>query len=120
MFTILYICITLELIVIISLLITKNNRNKLLNLTKEHAEHIDRIRKEHSETIENIRIDTLKREDVRSRQWIESEKETLNVLNGVSIILDLNDKISRSDTQKILIEINKLHELIEEYNNKAK
>ena len=53
----------------------------------------------------------LKREEERSRQWIESEKETLNVLNGVSILLDLSEKIGRVESEKIL---NKLEEIEEQ------
>lgn len=86
----------------------KNKTIKIESLQQQHVAKIDNIRKEHTETLEKIRIEMLMREEERSRQWIESEKETLNVLNGVSILLDLSDKIGRVESEKI---INKLDEL---------
>lgn len=55
----------------------------------------------------------LKREDERSRQWIESEKETLHVLSGVSNILDLNEKISKFESEKILTKLAEIQKKIE-------
>jgi hypothetical protein len=58
---------------------------------------------------------------------MESEKETLHVLNGVSTILELGDKLTKSDTDKILkrlteIEdaLKKLVELQEEFKKTLK
>ena len=78
-------------------------------LQQQHVARVDIIRKEHSEKLENIRIEMLKREEDRSRQWIESEKETLHVLNGVSNLLELSDKVDKIEfnkINKILIAIN--------------
>lgn len=75
---------------------------------QQYAAKVDGIRKEHSDTLEKIRLEMLKREEERTRQWMESEKETLHVLNGVSILLDLSDKIGRVESEKIL---NKLEEI---------
>ena len=55
----------------------------------------------------------LKREEERSRQWIESEKETLHVLNGVSMLLDLSDKISRVESEKIIKKLDELKIIVE-------
>lgn len=82
-------------------------------LQQQHIAKIDNIRKEHTNKLENLRIEMLRREEERSRQWMESEKETLHVLNGVSNLLDLTDKIGRVDSEKILSKINEIQEKIE-------
>ena len=43
----------------------------------------------------------LKREDDRIRQWMESEKETLHVLTGVSRLLELSDKVDKVELKTI-------------------
>ena len=45
--------------------------------------------------------------------WIESEKETLHVLNGVSNLLDLTDKIGRVDSEKILKKLDEIQSKVE-------
>ena len=79
---------------------------------RQHVAKIDIIRKEHSTTLENIRVEMLKREGERSRQWIESEKETLHVLNGVSTLLDLSEKIGRVESDKILKKLDEIQSQI--------
>ena len=88
----------------------KNIELKLIQ--QQHVAKIDIIRKEHSDTLEKIRVEMLKREDERGRQWMESEKETLHVLNGVSTLLDLSEKISRVESEKILKVLAELMEKI--------
>jgi hypothetical protein len=89
---------------------------------QQYAAKIDVIRKEHAETLEKIRVDMLNREQERTRQWIESEKETLHVLNGVSNLLDLNEKINKFESDKILEKLNeiqiKVEKLTDNNNNK--
>jgi hypothetical protein len=98
-------------IVIIKYSSKKNAKIKLMQ--QQHAAKIDIIRNDHSNTLERIRVEMLKREEERSRQWIESEKETLNVLNGVSMLLDLNDKMGRIESDKILKKLEEIREKIE-------
>lgn len=78
----------------------KTAETKLLQ--QQHAARIDVLRKEYNETMEKLRTEMLKREEDRSRQWMESEKETLRVLNGVSSLLDLSEKIGRVESEKIM------------------
>lgn len=85
----------------------KNNEIKLIQ--QQQISKIDNIRKDHSEKLEGIRHEMLKREEERTRQWIESEKETLHVLNGVSNILDLSEKINRVESDKILNILQEIH-----------
>ena len=96
---------------IMKLLRNKTNDGKLMQ--QQHVAKIDIVRKEHAETLEKIRIEMLKREEERSRQWIESEKETLHVLNGVSMLLDLNDKIEKNQSEKILSKLEEIRKKIE-------
>jgi len=88
--------------------VLKKKSNDMKQMQLQHVEKIDVIRKEHLNNLENLRIEMLKREEERTRQWMESEKETLYVLNGISNLLDLTDKIARVDSEKIL---NKLDEI---------
>lgn len=75
--------------------VMKQKSSELGSSQKQHLARIDNIRKEHTEKLENLRVEMLKREEERSRQWIESEKETLHVLNGVTSLLDLSDRVEK-------------------------
>lgn len=86
---------------------------EMKHVQQQHVAKVDIIRKEHSDTLEKIRVEMLKREEERSRQWIESEKETLHVLNGVSTLLDLSDKISRIESEKIIKKLEELKTIVE-------
>jgi len=88
--------------------VLKKKSNDMKQMQLQHVARIDVIGKEHLNNLENLRIEMLKREEERIRQWMESEKETLYVLNGISNLLDLTDKIARVDSEKIL---NKLDEI---------
>lgn len=92
----------------------KNNEIKILQ--QQYLARVDNIRKEHSETLEKLRQEMVKREEERTRQWIESEKETLHVLNGVSNILDLKEKLDHSDSMKIMKKLDEIYNLLN--NNK--
>jgi len=89
----------------------KNIEIKLMQ--QQHAAKIDMLRKEHSDTLEKIRLEMLKREEERTRQWMESEKETLHVLNGVSTLLDLSEKLGKSDSDKILKKLEEIQVKVE-------
>jgi hypothetical protein len=112
---------------VVSLSMMKLFRKKTaeLKLTQQqHIARIDIIRKDHSDTLEKLRIEMLKREEDRTRQWMESEKETLRVLNGVSSILELGEKMLNTETgkmQNLIIEIRdrteKIEKLLESDNN---
>jgi hypothetical protein len=96
-------CIVIFSATFIALMRTLKKKNVEMKLIQQqHVAKVDMVRKEHAETLEKIRIEMLKREEERTRQWIESEKETLHVLNGVSTLLDLSEKIGRVESDKIL------------------
>lgn len=99
--------IVLALCGVVILLYKKSEKKneKLSKIDKEYSKIISDIRKEHSGKQEEIRKDMLKLEEDRNRQWIESEKETLNVLNGVSNVLEMSEKMSNKDTEIILVTI---------------
>ncbi len=101
-------------IVVLSFIKTiKLKTAEVKTLQQQYLARVDNIRKEHAETLERLRLEMLKREEERTRQWIESEKETLHVLNGVSNLLDLKEKLDHSDSMKIL---NKFDELLTSIN----
>lgn len=80
----------------------EKKNEKLAIIDKEYSKIISNIRIEHSEKQEDVRKEMLRLEEERNRQWIESEKETLNVLNGVSNVLEMSEKMSNKDTEIIL------------------
>lgn len=104
--------------VVITILITvaffvhiRKSIKKRNNIEKKYFDNINNLTTNHIEQVEKIRTNSNKREEERSRQWFESEKETLKVLGGVSKLLDLNEKITKLESTKIM---SKLDELIEE------
>lgn len=108
--------IILALGIIVTILLIKRTNNKTFEMKLMQQQHISKtesLQKEHSETLEKIRLEMLKREEERSRQWIESEKETLHVLNGVSMLLDLNEKIGKVESEKIFNKLDEIREKIE-------
>ena len=98
------------IMIIMKVLCKKNNEIKLIQ--QQHIARVDIIRKENEDKLDNIRVEMLKREEERSRQWIESEKETLHVLHGVSSILDLTDKIESDKSNEILKILNDIQEKV--------
>ena len=98
----------------------KRKSGEMKLMQQQYAAKVDVIRKEHTETLEKIRIEMLKREGERTRQWIESEKETLHVLNGVSIIMDLYEKIGKSDSEKLFEKLEEIQKIIESIIGKEK
>lgn len=103
-------------VIILAMIKLRKKNSEIKQLQQQYIAKIDIIRKEHSDTLEKIRVEMLKREEIKNRQWIESEKETLLVLNGVSTLLDLNEKLLTLESDKIFIKLdeilNKLNDLI--------
>jgi len=87
------------IMVMVKVIKQKSSDQKALQL--QHVARVDVIRKEQSEKLENLRVEMLKREEDRVRQWMESEKETLHVLNGVSNLLELSDKVDKVEFKKM-------------------
>lgn len=107
-------CIGLMIFVIlVTMKILRKKNAELKLLQQQHTAKIDMLRKEHSDTLEKIRLEMLKREEERTRQWMESEKETLHVLNGVSTLLDLSDRLDKSNSDKILKILGLIQEKVE-------
>ena len=99
--------------IIIAMKTIKRKTAEIKLLQQQHVAKIDLIRGDHAETLEKIRVEMLKHEEERGRQWMESEKETLHVLNGVSMLLDLNDKIGKIESEKILLKLDEIREKVE-------
>lgn len=89
--------------------IDKKNK-ELKNIQQQYIGKIDSLRKEHSEILNNIRKESLKREEDRNNQWIESERELLNVLNGLSMFFDINEKLNKVESEKILAKLQEIEE----------
>lgn len=106
----LFILVTVLGIIFIYLLTKRLSKKTKENsqIQKQHIARLDKLREDHSIRVENLHTEMLKKEEERTRQWIESEKETLHVLNGVSSLLELSENIGRVESEKI---INKLEEI---------
>jgi len=70
--------------------------------SENHAKKLEDIRKEYVEKFEKLQNEYLKREEERNKQWSESEKQTLQVLNGVTTILEMGEKMDQNDTRIVL------------------
>lgn len=93
----------------------KNNEYK--QTQQLHIAKIDLIRKDHGDKVEDLQTQMLQKEEDRTRQWIESEKETLHVLNGVSSLLELKENISRIDSQKIISKLEEIKSIVDKKRN---
>lgn len=84
-------------------LIRNLNKKTTENILREqqHVAKLDNIRRENTERLEHIRVEMLRKEEESTRQWMESEKETLHVLNGVSNLLEITNRISKVEFEKI-------------------
>lgn len=109
---------TISWIYFIKILKKRSNDMKLLQ--QQHVAKIDIIRKENTNTLEKIRIEMLKREEERTRQSFESEKEILHVLNGISVILDLNEKIGKNESGKVLKKLQEIEQILIKITEKEK
>lgn len=69
---------------------------------------IDAIKDECFAKIESLRKENIDSLNNRANQWLESEKETLHVLNSVSNLLDLNEKIDHTEAENILIKLDEI------------
>lgn len=105
--------ITLVVIILISKKLLRNRKIDYRLLQQQHVAKINNIRNEYHNNTENLRIEMLKREGERVRQWEDSEKETLHVLNGVSNLLDLTNTMGRVDSNKILSKLSEIEGKIE-------
>jgi hypothetical protein len=87
-------------------------RKDLKELNKEHAKKLDENKKEYIDKFEKLQHEYLSREEDRNKQWSESEKETLQVLNGVTSILSMSEKMGQKDTKEILDKLKLVEERI--------
>lgn len=106
-------------IIVIFLVYAKRTNKKRSELEKNYVKNVTDIVKKQLEQLEKIRINTNKREEDRSRQWFESEKETLKVLDGVSKLLDLNEKIAKLESSKMIIKLEEMHNIIKQLIEKS-
>lgn len=69
---------------------------------------IDAVKDECFAKIESLRKENIDSLNNRANQWLESERETLHVLNNVSNLLDLNEKIDHTEAENILIKLDEI------------
>ena len=107
------------LVMVSFMLYNKTATKKRISIEKNYVKRIDELSKIHIKQIEKIRINSNKRDEERSRQWFESEKETLKVLGGVSKLLDLNEKVTDVESSKIMLKLNEIHNIIKRFGVKS-
>ena len=77
--------------------------NKLFGIIEEH--------------MKKIYDEILKKEDERQKKWIENEKETLHVLSGVAELLELGDRVNKSETENVMKKLNEIKEILNKKTN---
>lgn len=75
---------------------------------EDKSQELKSVQEDYANKIDEIRKENMTKEDERSRQWRESEKETLVVLKGVNSVLEMSEKMKENDTQKIIDKISSL------------
>ena len=80
----------------------KNKNIEIKQGQQLHLAKVDQLRKDQAIDLENIRREVSSHENERHQQFMENEKETLQVLSGVSTLLDITDKIGKIESEKIL------------------
>ena len=93
--------------------IHKTYLEKINELNKTHLKKIEEINKENVEKLEKIRKEIFEKEEIKNKQWIDSEKETLNVIKGLTGVLELSEKLGRNDTSSINNNIENLNDKID-------
>lgn len=80
----------------------------LFKRNEDKDKEMKSIQEDYANKIDEIRKENMAKETERSRQWRESEKETLIVLKGVNSVLEMSEKMKENDTQKIINKIESL------------
>lgn len=80
----------------------KNKNIEIKQIQQQHLAKVDQLRKDQSNEMSLIRREVALHENERHQQFLESEKETLQVLSGISTLLDITDKVSKIESEKIL------------------
>lgn len=53
----------------------------------------------------DLQLKAIEREEQRNKEFLESEKETLKILNGVTNVLEMIEKVNDQDTTNIINKI---------------
>lgn len=91
---------------------TINHTIEIVNISDENLKKIVSINDKFIEKLDNIRSEMIKKEDERNKEWRESEKETLLVLNGVNSVLEMSEKMKINDTLQITEKLKEIKELV--------
>jgi len=85
---------------------------KYSELQTKHTDEIKKINADHANKIESLQNNSIKREEERSKEWLESEKETLNVLNGVTSLLQMGEKMDQTNRNTIYLKLQEMENRI--------
>lgn len=102
--------------------------NKINELQIKHIELINKINDNYSENLQNLHNDydiklekirdkTDLAEDARNKQWSDSEKEMVRLINNVAHVLEINQKLERADSKYLTDKLNQLENNIKLYIN---
>jgi len=58
----------------------------------------------------------LEREDERAKEWMSNETEALQVLTGVSKLLELTDYVSKSESVNVLAKLDEIKDILKKKN----
>ena len=98
--------------------VREEHATQLQTLNKEHGDKLLAMTKEHNDKLDIIRKEQLLLEEKRNEQTSQNQKETLNVLNGVSNILETSEKIVQIDNKSFMDKLKEISEAIVNLTNK--
>ncbi|NJO64992.1 MAG: hypothetical protein HC836_44835 [Richelia sp. RM2_1_2] len=91
---------------------TEDFNKKIQEIQKLYNDEVLKLVSVYNERIESIQNSAIKREEERSKQWLESEKETLTVLNGVTSILDIAEKMDQTNRNTVYLKLQEMENRI--------
>lgn len=89
--------------------INQKKGKELFELQSNTTEKTHTINKDHIERLDEIRKEIMQKEDLRSKENKDTEREILSILNGLSQILELREAKNKNENIVILDKLNEIN-----------
>jgi len=94
------------------------NHKRVFDIQNSHASKLEELNKDHVENIDDIIKDSQRMENERLEKSLASEKEMINVLNGVNQINKIGDKIRQTENNRLIDKLNDINQKVDELRKK--